>query len=147
LRFVLNNARLVKLGTTQAQRKLFFNLRKERAKLSAMGIEPTAETIARRLNVSEDEVVSMERRLAASDMSLDAPVRASEQSSTTRIDLLTVPGREIDDALADEEVSHLVGDRMREFGKTLTGKEERIYHARMLAEDPLTLQSSGTSSA
>jgi RNA polymerase sigma-32 factor len=85
----------------------------------------------------------MERRLAASDMSLDAPVRASEQSSTTRIDLLTVPGREIDDALADEEVSHLVGDRMREFGKTLTGKEERIYHARMLAEDPLTLQELG----
>ena len=143
LRFVLNNARLVKLGTTQAQRKLFFNLRKERAKLSAMGIEPTAETIARRLNVSEAEVVSMERRLAANDMSLDAPVRANEQSSGTRIDLLTVPGREIDDALADEEVSQLVGDRMHEFGKTLSGKEARIYHARMLAEDPLTLQELG----
>jgi len=143
LRFVLNNARLVKLGTTQAQRKLFFNLRKERAKLSAMGIEPTAETIARRLNVAEEEVVSMERRLASADMSLDAPVRASEQSSVNRIDLLTVPGREIDDVLADEEVSQLVGGRMHEFGKTLTGKEARIYHARMLAEDPLTLQELG----
>jgi RNA polymerase sigma-32 factor len=143
LRFVLNNARLVKLGTTQAQRKLFFNLRKERAKLSAMGIEPTAETIARRLNVAEEEVVSMERRLASNDMSLDAPVRASEQGSASRIDLLTVPGREIDDTLADEEVSQLVGDRMHEFGKTLTGKEARIYHARMLAEDPLTLQELG----
>jgi RNA polymerase sigma-32 factor len=143
LRFVLNNARLVKLGTTQAQRKLFFNLRKERAKLSAMGIEPTAEMIARRLNVAEEEVVSMERRLASNDMSLDAPLRASEQGSASRIDLLTEPGREIDDALADEEVSQLVGDRMHEFGKTLVGKEARIYHARMLAEDPLTLQELG----
>ena len=53
LRFILNNHRLVKLGTTQAQRKLFFNLKKEKAKLSAMGIEPTAEVIAKRLDVPE----------------------------------------------------------------------------------------------
>ena len=57
LRYILNNHRLVKVGTTQAQRKLFFNLQKEKARLSAMGIEPTAEIIAERLNVPERDVV------------------------------------------------------------------------------------------
>src|SRR5690606_41468554 len=56
LRFILNNWRLVKLGTTQAQRKLFFNLNKERARLAAMGIEPTHEEIAKRLEVDPKEV-------------------------------------------------------------------------------------------
>ena len=79
LRFILNNARLVKLGTTQAQRKLFFNLKKERARLSAMGIEPTPETIAKRLNVPAEDVVQMERRLSAGDMSLDSPLRSARR--------------------------------------------------------------------
>ena len=71
LRYILNNHRLVKVGTTQAQRKLFYNLQKEKARLSAMGIEPTAELIAERLNVPERDVVSMDMRLAAGDASLD----------------------------------------------------------------------------
>ncbi|MGB5812822.1 MAG: sigma-70 family RNA polymerase sigma factor, partial [Polyangiales bacterium] len=78
LRYILNNHRLVKVGTTQAQRKLFFNLQKEKAKLSAMGIEPTAAVIAERLDVPERDVVSMDMRLAAGDASLDAPVGTSE---------------------------------------------------------------------
>ncbi len=64
----------MKLGTTQAQRKLFFNLSKEKARLSAMGIEPSAENIAKRLDVTADEVTSMDRRLSAGEMSLDTPV-------------------------------------------------------------------------
>jgi RNA polymerase sigma-32 factor len=72
LRFILNNWRLVKVGTTQAQRKLFFNLNKEKAKLTAMGIEPSHAEIAKRLNVAESEVTEMDRRLARADASLDA---------------------------------------------------------------------------
>ena len=143
LRFVLNNARLVKLGTTQAQRKLFFNLRKERARLSAMGIEPTAETIAQRLNVPEEEVVSMERRLSAGDMSLDAPVRPGEEGSSSRVDLLTETDPRADDVLADQEINELVHDKMRAFAATLTGKDARIFNERMLAETPRTLQELG----
>jgi RNA polymerase sigma-32 factor len=146
LRFILNNARLVKLGTTQAQRKLFFNLKKERARLAAMGIEPTAETIAKRLNVPAEEVVSMERRLSAGDMSLDTPLRAAEEGSPSRLDLLTEPDQEgrLDDALADAEVNAMVSEKIREFGKTLTGKEARIFNERMLADEPRTLQELGT---
>ncbi|MDB4977518.1 MAG: polymerase sigma factor RpoH, partial [Myxococcaceae bacterium] len=88
LRFILNNWRLVKLGTTQAQRKLFFNLSKEKARLSAMGIEPTAETIAKSLDVSVEDVNSMDRRLSAGEMSLDTPVTGDDSKSQSRVDLM-----------------------------------------------------------
>jgi RNA polymerase sigma-32 factor len=143
LRFILNNARLVKLGTTQAQRKLFFNLKKERARLSAMGIEPTSETIAKRLNVPTDEVVNMERRLAAGDMSLDTPLRSGDESAPSRLELLASGSGGIDDALADAEVNAMVREKIHEFGTTLAGKEARIFHERMLSEEPRTLQELG----
>jgi RNA polymerase sigma-32 factor len=143
LRFILNNARLVKLGTTQAQRKLFFNLRKERARLSAMGIEPTAETIGKRLNVPTEDVVQMERRLSAGDASLDTPARSSDDGGPSRLELLVEQGQRIDEVLADAEVNTLVNNKIRQFGTELRGKDARIFNARMLAEDPLTLQELG----
>src|SRR5215510_4549482 len=88
LRYMLNNWRMVKLGTTQAQRKLFFNLNKEKARLSAMGIEPTPAEIAERLHVDEKEVVEMDRRLSRGDASLDTPVGDGESSSVARVELL-----------------------------------------------------------
>src|SRR3954462_12582165 len=65
LKFILNNWRLVKIGTTQAQRKLFFNLRKERERLEQLGFQPTTALLAEKLDVPEKEVIEMERRLAA----------------------------------------------------------------------------------
>ncbi|MCA9583262.1 MAG: sigma-70 family RNA polymerase sigma factor, partial [Myxococcales bacterium] len=118
LRFILNNHRLVKVGTTQAQRKLFFNLKKEKARLSALGIEPTAERIAEQLNVSEDDVVQMDRRLAAGEASLDAPVNADDGRSVARVELLPSASRAVDDVLANEEVGNYLTDRIHEFGKT-----------------------------
>jgi len=144
LRFILNNHRLVKLGTTQAQRKLFFNLKKEKAKLSAMGITPTAELIAARLDVSAKDVTQMERRLASGDMSLDAPVAGgSEGRPTSRIELMPSPGRGADDLLADEEVNRMLSEKIREYGTTLDGKEDVIFRDRLMAEDPRTLQELG----
>ena len=143
LRFILNNARLVKVGTTQAQRKLFFNLRKEKARLSAMGIEPTPETIAKRLDVPTEDVVQMDRRLAAGDMSLDAPVSAAEGSSQARVDFL--PGRleAADNVLADAELGAMLREKLDAFGGTLKGKEAQIFHQRMLTDEPRTLQELG----
>jgi RNA polymerase sigma-32 factor len=143
LRFILNNARLVKLGTTQAQRKLFFNLQKERAKLSAMGIEPTPEQIGKRLNVPIDEVVNMERRLAAGDASLDAPVRSGEPDAPNRVELLVESGRRADDVLAQAEVDSMVSEKIHAFGAQLQGKEAIIFEQRMLADEPRTLQELG----
>ena len=143
LRFILNDARLVKVGTTQAQRKLFFNLRKEKARLSALGIEPTPEAIARRLQVPEEEVIQMDRRLSAGDMSLDAPMRAHEGSSQPRVDFLPGQFEPVDAALANAEVGDMVHAKIAAFGRTLKGKDAQIFHQRMLTDEPRTLQELG----
>lgn len=143
LRYILNNHRLVKVGTTQAQRKLFFNLQKEKARLSAMGIEPTARMIAERLNVPERDVVSMDMRLAAGDASLDAPVGTSDGRSIARVELLPSADVRVDDTLADAEVGDQFSNKIHEFGKSLEGKERQIFEDRLVAEDPKTLQALG----
>jgi RNA polymerase sigma-32 factor len=146
LRFILNNWRLVKLGTTQAQRKLFFNLNKEKAKLSAMGIEPTAAEIAKRLSVDEKEVVDMDRRLSSSEASLDAPVGDAEGRSLPRVELLPSTGAmgvSPDVSYEQSEMGMLVHDRLQTFRGTLAGKDVAIFDKRMAADEPLTLQELG----
>jgi RNA polymerase sigma-32 factor len=143
LRYILNNYRLVKVGTTQAQRKLFYNLQKEKARLSAMGIEPTPELIAERLNVPERDVVSMDMRLGAGDSSLDAPVGTGEGRTVSRVELLPSDDVRVDDTLADAEVGDRFAEKIHEFGRTLKGKERKIFEDRLVADDPKTLQSLG----
>jgi RNA polymerase sigma-32 factor len=143
LRFILNNSRLVKLGTTQAQRKLFFNLSKEKARLSAMGIEPTDAEIAKRLNVAEVEVAEMDKRLARSDASLDASVGESDGRAVARVELMPSPGSTPDQIAEGAELSELLLDRLDEFRKSLTGKDVIIFDKRLVADEPLTLQELG----
>jgi len=143
LRFILNNWRLVKIGTTQAQRRLFFNLSKEKAKLTAMGIEPTSEEIAKRLNVEESEVVEMDRRLARSDASLDAPVKDGEARGATRLELLPSSGDSPDTVAESAELEELLKVQLDEFRKTLSGKDIAIFDKRLVADEPLTLQELG----
>jgi RNA polymerase sigma-32 factor len=144
LRFILNNHRLVKVGTTQAQRKLFFNLKKEKARLAAMGIEATPALIAERLNVPEHEVVSMDRRLSAGEASLDAPVGAGDGRQVARVELVPGHAAGMDDVLAEQQLGDQLKGKIHEFGATLAGKEKRIFDERLLAEDPRTLQELGT---
>lgn len=144
LRFVLNNWRLVKLGTTQAQRKLFFNLNKEKARLTQMGIEPTPLEIARRLNVEETEVIEMDRRLAAREASLDAPIGDSDGRAVSRVEMMPASTSAPDIALADGELSAMLKEKMATFRSTLTNpKDIAIFEERLVAEDPLTLQDLG----
>ncbi len=143
LRFILNNWRLVKLGTTQAQRKLFFNLNKEKARLSAMGIEPTSEEIAKRLSVEEKEVVDMDRRLGSGEASLDAPIGDSEGRAVARVELMASGTGGPDDAYERNEMGQMVSERLQKFRSTLKGKDVIIFDRRMIAEDPLTLQELG----
>ncbi|MCK6591811.1 MAG: RNA polymerase factor sigma-32 [Polyangiaceae bacterium] len=143
LRFILNNWRLVKLGTTQAQRKLFFNLNKEKSKLSALGIEPTAAEIASRLNVDEKEVIDMDRRLSSSEASLDAPVGDVEGRSIARVELMPSSTNDVETIFEAAEVGELVHNRLQRFRETLKGKDIVIFDKRMAAEDPLTLQELG----
>jgi RNA polymerase sigma-32 factor len=143
LRFILNNWRLVKLGTTQAQRKLFFNLNKEKARLSAMGIEPSPAEIARRLGVEEQEVVDMDRRLSAGEASLDAPAGDTEGRAVSRLDMLPTTDAAPDTRVAQEEIQQLLKEKLSTFRTTLTGKDVQIFDERLVAENPLTLQELG----
>jgi len=145
LRFILNNWRLVKLGTTQAQRKLFFNLRKKRAELQAMGIDPTNEEIAKQLNVPVGDVAEMDVRLAQSEKSLDAPVGDSDGRSIAKVDMMPSVGAGPEAQMADNELQALVKDKLAEFRGTLVGKEKdlAIFDLRLVADDPLTLQDLG----
>ena len=105
IRYIMNNWCMVKVGTTQAQRKLFFNLQKERERLEREGFTPTAQLIAQRLDVREREVVEMEQRLAARDVSVDAPV--DEGENATLLDFLPA-ATQTADAVADEDALRLV---------------------------------------
>ncbi|HVJ91254.1 MAG TPA: RNA polymerase factor sigma-32 [Labilithrix sp.] len=145
LRFILNNWRLVKLGTTQAQRKLFFNLRKKRAELQAMGVDPTNAEIAKQLNVPESDVAEMDVRLAQSEKSLDAPVGDADGRAIAKVDMMPAAGAGPETQMADEELQSLLKDKLAEFRKTLAGKEKdvAIFDMRLVADDPLTLQDLG----
>jgi RNA polymerase sigma-32 factor len=148
IRFIMDNWRLVKLGTTQAQRKLFFNLAKEREKLLAMGVEPTPRLLAKNLQVEEHEVEEMAARMAGDDQSLDAPVTAHDDgSSPSRMDRLEARAPAADDAMGDAELRRLFQEKLRTFAASITDEKERfIFEHRLLppeGTEPLTLQEVG----
>jgi RNA polymerase sigma-32 factor len=144
IRYIMNNWRMVKIGTTQAQRKLFFNLQKERDRLEREGFTPAPRLIAQRLDVKEKEVVEMEQRLAARDLSVDSPLGESEEA--TLLDFLSGP-EQTAEAVADEEYHRLIRRKAEEFQRTLKGKDLVVYQRRleplMRDEDPVTLQEIG----
>jgi RNA polymerase sigma-32 factor len=141
LRFVMDNWRMVKLGTTQAQRKLFFNLRKEQAKLAAEGFEAGPRLLAERLEVTEREVEEMDMRLGGDEFSLDMPV--GEDGSASWGDRLALPSPGADERLGDEELHRMLREELAAFAETLDDKERFIFEKRMIAEEPLTLQKIG----
>src|SRR5262245_24242974 len=142
LKFILNNWRLVKIGTTQAQRKLFFNLKKEREKLEREGFVADTRLLAERLDVSEQEVSDMEKRLSAAEMSLDAPIGGDEGDGRTRLDLVQ-GGLRPDAEVEGSEFTELLRTKLEAFGHRLEGRERTIFEERMLNDSPLTLQDIG----
>ena len=142
LKFIMDNWRMVKIGTTQAQRKLFYNLNRERQKLIAEGFDPDAATLAERLGVGEDQIVEMQQRLDASDMSLDATV-GDESGSATRMDFLPALGPGIEESLAGMEIAELLQSKIRDILPSLSEKEAYILEHRLLTDDPATLREIG----
>jgi RNA polymerase sigma-32 factor len=148
IRFLMDNWRMVKLGTTQAQRKLFFNLSKEREKLLARGIEPTPQLLARNLQVEEKEVEEMAARMASDDLSLDAPAGSDgENARQAPIDRLSAETADPGQQLGDEELRRLFREKLEAFKATLEDEKERtLFDKRLLPPEgtaPLTLQEIG----
>jgi RNA polymerase sigma-32 factor len=146
LKFILNNFRLVRVGTTQAQRKLFFNLRKEQERLEALGIDVSPKLLADNLSVKEDEVREMQERLAGPEFSLDAPIDSndSDKSRGRHVDLIPDQGPRAEEQVANAEFQEKLSGILKEFAEEkLNEKEKIIYQLRLLAEEPLTLQEIG----
>jgi len=149
LRYLMDNWRMVKLGTTQAQRKLFFNLRKEQDRLMAQGFEPFPKLLAERLDVTEQDVREMDQRLSNDEFSIDAPVAAGGQDEgrQTHGDRLVQTAPPVDEQLADEELRRIFKEKLAEFGKTLTADKDRFLFENRIAppddREPMTLQQIG----
>ncbi len=141
LKFIMDNWRLVKIGTTQAQRKLFYNLNKEKESLRALGFEPVPKLISRRLNVSEQDVIDMEQRMGSWEVSLDAPIKHDSEDSY--MDFLPSKGPAIEAVVAKQEVNEKLKEKLEEFASTLKDREKIIFKERLLAEEPKTLQEIG----
>ncbi|HEX4209264.1 MAG TPA: RNA polymerase factor sigma-32 [Candidatus Binataceae bacterium] len=144
-RFLINNWRLVKIGTTQAQRKLFFNLKKETDRLEAEGFTPQPKLLAQRMGVKESEVREMQERMAQNEISLDQPSAAAgdDDNGGNLLDALPDASYNPEEATARSEWREFAKAQVDEFAGTLEGKDLEIFQNRLLSEDPPTLQEIG----
>jgi len=141
LKFIMDNWRLVKIGTTQGQRKLFFRLKKEKQKLIEEGFDPRPKLLSERMGVSEQEIVEMDQRLDGWDLSLDEPLR--DDSDTERIEFINVDADSTEERVARKEIEDILHLRVNEFKQTLNQRELDIFEKRIFSDDSLTLQEIG----
>jgi RNA polymerase sigma-32 factor len=142
LKYVLDNIRMVRLGKTRAERKLFFRLNKEKRELERQGFQPEPRLLAEQLDVSEDDVRSMEQRLGESDLSLNAPARRDDDGSEYG-DFLSGGGADAETTVGDAELREVFLEKVQAFTADCDERERRIIEERLLAEDPRTLQELG----
>lgn len=141
--YLLRNHSLVKIGTTQAQKRLFYRLRSEQKKLDQLGLTPTesVKLLASKLDVREKDIREMDQRLTQNEVSLNAPEHREEKREA--IQSLADPGEAIDDSLGNQEQKQIFHEILGKFAESLEGREKVIFHERMVSEEPLTLQEVG----
>lgn len=138
LKFLLDNFRLVKIGTTSEQKKLFYNLMKEKERLQLIGIGPDTKMLSENLGVSVKSIELMEERLSTqgSEVSLNAPL----ESGTELEELIANGDESIEDALAQAQGMEILKDKLQDFLKTLKDRDKDIFQQRLLSEIPPSLQ-------
>ena len=140
LKYILDNWRLVRVGTTNVRRKLLFNLRKEKEKLEKEGFAPSTKLLAERFGVDESEVIDVDASLGAADVPMDAPVHP--QSTKTHAD--TFGHTETPEKLVVSEMFlSALKEKIDVFKVNLKPIEQEILEDRVLSESPLSLQEIG----
>ena len=141
LKFILDNFRLIKIGTTQEQKKLFYNLMKEKQKLMSMGINPDVKLLSENLGVSEKSVMEMDQRLGSfgQEISIDRPV--DDESKSNLGDFLADDSISLDEQLGDLENLEILKDKLGDFMRQLKPRDREIFEKRLLSEIPDSLQS------
>jgi len=142
LKYLIDNIRLVRIGTSRAQRKLFFRLNKEKRELENQGYEVGPKLLAERLDVSEEDVVDMEQRLSEGELSLDAPVQ-EERDSASFGDFIPAGEESVEEQVASSELRSVFMNHVQEFADGLGERERQIMERRILADEPDTLQKLG----
>ena len=141
VKFLLDNVRLVRVGTTNARRKLLYNLRKEQARLESLGYEVGPKLLADRFGVSEEDVREVQKALSSRDVSLDAPV--GEEDDRSRGETFAAEQPTVEEQVARRELQERVQETLARFREMLNERERTILDARVLSEEPLTLQELG----
>ena len=141
LKYILDNFRLIKIGTTKNQKKLFFNLMREKERIEAMGYYATPTELSRRLGVGKKEVEEMERRLTVPEYALQAPVHPTQgEGGAILEDFLPMEEVPVDERMARTQTRDILKEKFVEFESLLNDREKKIFQERLLAELPLTLQ-------
>jgi RNA polymerase sigma-32 factor len=140
--FIIKNWSLVKIGTTQAQKKLFYKIGKVRKALEEnQEKEKKYELVANDLAVAKEDIIEMEQRMSARDLSLDAPFDDGQELS--HFDLLKETSPNQEEVFGDEEEKQILGKEVRDAMRRLNDKEEYVIKNRIMADSPLTLQEIG----
>ncbi len=140
LKYIMDSWSIVKVGTTQSQRRLFYRLKKEKKRLEAAGAFPEPNVIADSLKVKVSEVEDMEKRLSYMDISLEHPIY--EEGEETFMDMLKAEDN-IEEVVAAREKKEILARKIAEFKEMLSDKELFIFEHRIMIEEPLTLQGIG----
>ncbi len=140
LKFILDNFRLVRIGTTADQKKLFFNLMKEKERLEKLGIKPDVKMLSENLGVSEKAVSLMDERIGqgVSEYSIDRPL--FDDSSRNLGDILTDEGELIEDEIGHAQEVDILKGNLHNFIDSLKERDQEIFKKRLLNEVPLSLQ-------
>jgi RNA polymerase sigma-32 factor len=140
--FIIKNWSLVKIGTTQAQKKLFYKIGKVRKALESSGEnEKKYELLAHDLDVAKEDIIEMEQRMSSRDLSLDAPL--DEDKELTHFDLLQENSPNQEEALSQKEEKKIREHEVLNAMKRLSEKEVYVIKNRIMADSPLTLQQIG----
>lgn len=138
VKFLLDNVRQVRVGTTNARRKLLRNLRKEKARLESEGFEVGTKLLADHFGVSEGDVRDVEAALASRDVSIDAPV--GDEGTTRVAEALPAHVPSVEDQVARGQLQQQAEAAIERFRGTLGERDQALLDERILSEDPVTLQ-------
>jgi len=142
LKYILDNWRLVKVGTTNVRRKLLYNLQREKERLEGEGFFPTTKLLAEKFGASETDIIAVEKSIGASDISLDAPVGDGD-GQTRVMDTLSLEEASVEDFSSAKQMRDLVKSKIEILKAELDEREIEILEKRIMEENPATLQEIG----
>ncbi len=141
IKYLLDNWRLVRVGTTNTRRKLLFNLNKVTNDMRAAGIDPSPRLLAQHFDTTEEDVTAVQSTLSSRDVSLETPVTANSQM--TFADVIGSGTPALDDTLGDAEMMEMLKKEVASFAETLKGSDKTILYDRLMSDEPRTLAEIG----